>query len=41
VPLPELFRTAIAWQQFLYGLSLILLMVFLPRGLVGLLRRLK
>jgi branched-chain amino acid transport system permease protein len=41
VPLPELFRTAIAWQQFLYGLSLIVLMVFLPRGLSGLLRRWK
>lgn len=41
VPLPELFRTAVAWQQFLYGLSLLLLMLFLPRGLAGLLRRLK
>ena len=41
VPLPELFRTAIAWQQLLYGLSLIALMVFLPRGLAGLIRRWK
>lgn len=41
VPLPELFRTALAWQQFLYGVSLLLLMVFLPKGLAGLARRLK
>ncbi len=41
IPLPELFRTAVAWQQFLYGLSLLILMIFLPRGLAGLSRRRK
>lgn len=41
VPLPELFRAAIAWQLLLYGLSLLALMLFMPRGLSGLLRRWK
>ncbi|MGI6856114.1 branched-chain amino acid ABC transporter permease [Mesorhizobium sp. 1B3] len=41
VPLPELFRTAIAYQQFLYGVSLLLLMMFLSQGLTGVLRRKK
>ncbi|MFT4115261.1 branched-chain amino acid ABC transporter permease [Bradyrhizobium sp.] len=39
VPLPELFRSALLYQQLLYGLSLLLLMLFLPRGLAGLLRK--
>ncbi|MFV0243611.1 MAG: branched-chain amino acid ABC transporter permease [Qingshengfaniella sp.] len=41
VPLPELFRSLVAWQEFLYGLSLLLLMLFMPKGLTGLLRRRK
>lgn len=41
VPLPELFRSAVLYQQLLYGLSLLLLMMFLPQGLAGLLRRLR
>ncbi|MGQ3213468.1 MAG: branched-chain amino acid ABC transporter permease [Shinella sp.] len=41
VPLPELFRSAITYQQLLYGVSLLLLMLFLPQGLTGLLRRKK
>ncbi|MGV0878916.1 branched-chain amino acid ABC transporter permease [Martelella sp. FLE1502] len=41
VPLPELFRSLIAWQEFLYGISLLLLMLFMPKGLTGLLRRRK
>lgn len=38
VPLPELFRSFIAWQIFLYGVSLLLLMLFLPKGIAGLFR---
>lgn len=38
VPLPELFRGFIAWQLFLYGISLLLLMLFLPKGLTSLFR---
>ncbi|WP_113910553.1 branched-chain amino acid ABC transporter permease [Roseovarius dicentrarchi] len=41
VPLPELFRSAITYQQFLYGISLLLLMLFMPQGIAGLLRRKK
>lgn len=37
VPLPELFRDAAIYQSLFYGLSLLLLMLFLPRGLIGLL----
>ncbi|GGC65431.1 branched-chain amino acid ABC transporter permease [Chelatococcus reniformis] len=37
VPLPELFRASVRYQQLLYGLSLLALMLFLPRGLGGLL----
>lgn len=39
VPLPELFRDYIAWQQFLYGVSLLILMIFLPKGILGFQRR--
>jgi branched-chain amino acid transport system permease protein len=37
VPLPEFFRSALLYQQLFYGLSLLALMLFLPRGLLGLL----
>lgn len=37
VPLPELFRDAAVYQSLLYGVALLLLMLFLPRGLIGLL----
>ncbi|TDR85267.1 branched-chain amino acid ABC transporter permease [Enterovirga rhinocerotis] len=36
VPLPELFRSALLYQQLFYGLSLLALMLFMPRGLGGL-----
>jgi len=39
VPLPELFRSAVLYQQLLYGLSLLLLVLFLPQGLGSILRR--
>ncbi|MGF7177222.1 branched-chain amino acid ABC transporter permease [Azospirillum doebereinerae] len=38
VPLPELFRDAIAYQRLFYGLALMALLLFLPRGLLGVLR---
>lgn len=41
VPLPELFRSAVLYQQLLYGLALLALMLFFPQGLGGLLRRRK
>ena len=34
-PLPELFRSAIETQSILYGITLILVLKFLPGGLVG------
>lgn len=34
-PLPELFRSAIETQNILYGITLILVLKFLPMGLVG------
>ena len=34
-PLPELFRSAIETQNILYGITLILVLKFLPGGLVG------
>jgi branched-chain amino acid transport system permease protein len=34
-PLPELFRSAIETQNILYGITLILVLRFLPRGLVS------
>ncbi|MDR3468476.1 MAG: branched-chain amino acid ABC transporter permease [Xanthobacteraceae bacterium] len=37
VPLPELFRGAVAYQSLFYGLSLLALTLFLPRGALGLL----
>lgn len=37
VPLPELFRDAAIYQSLFYGVALLLLMLFLPRGLIGLL----
>jgi len=41
VPLPELFRSAVLYQQLLYGLSLLLLMLFLPQGIGGFFRRIR
>lgn len=35
-PLPELFRSAIETQNIMYGITLILVLKFLPMGLVGL-----
>lgn len=35
-PLPELFRSAIETQNIMYGITLILVLKFLPKGLVGL-----
>jgi branched-chain amino acid transport system permease protein len=37
VPLPELFRDAVVYQNLFYGLALLALTLFLPRGLFGLL----
>jgi branched-chain amino acid transport system permease protein len=37
VPLPELFRDAVVYQNLFYGLALLTLTLFLPRGLFGLL----
>lgn len=37
VPLPELFRDAVIYQSLFYGLTLLALTLFLPRGLIGLL----
>ncbi len=37
VPLPELFRDAVAFQRLYFGLTLLALMLFLPGGLGGLL----
>ena len=34
-PLPELFRSAIETQNIMYGVTLILVLKFLPMGLVG------
>lgn len=39
VPLPELFRSAVEYQRVLYGLTLILIVCFLPQGIVGALSR--
>ncbi|MFG1372268.1 branched-chain amino acid ABC transporter permease [Xanthobacter oligotrophicus] len=39
VPLPELFRSAVLYQQLLNGLALLGLMVFFRHGLAGLVRR--
>lgn len=36
VPLPELFRDAAIYQSLFYGLALLVLVMFLPRGLIGL-----
>jgi branched-chain amino acid transport system permease protein len=40
--LPEVMRTAmrsvLVWQEFVYGVILILAMMFMPRGLWGLVR---
>ncbi len=38
-PLPELFRSAIETQNIMYGVTLILVLRFLPTGLVGIGRR--
>ncbi len=35
VPLPELFRGTVVYLQLLYGLTLLLLMLFLPKGLAS------
>ncbi len=35
VPLPEFFRAAVEYQRVLYGLTLILIVCFLPEGIVG------
>jgi branched-chain amino acid transport system permease protein len=35
VPLPELFRAAVEYQRALYGLTLILIVCFLPEGIAG------
>lgn len=35
VPLPELFRSAVEYQRALYGLTLILMVFFLPEGIAG------
>lgn len=40
-PLPELFRSAIETQNILYGITLILVLKFLPMGLVGIGARLR
>ncbi len=40
-PLPELFRSAIETQNILYGITLILVLKFLPMGLVGIAARLR
>lgn len=37
VPMPELLRDAAIYQSLFYGIALLLLMLFLPRGLLGLL----
>lgn len=39
-PLPELFRSAIETQNIMYGITLILVLKFLPMGLVGIGRKL-
>ncbi len=36
VPLPELFRSAVEYQRALYGITLILIVCFLPDGIAGL-----
>lgn len=40
-PLPELFRSAIETQNIMYGITLILVLKFLPMGLVGIGARLR
>lgn len=40
-PLPELFRSAIETQNILYGITLILVLKFLPGGLVGIAAKLR
>lgn len=40
-PLPELFRSAIETQNILYGITLILVLKFLPGGLVGIATKLR
>jgi branched-chain amino acid transport system permease protein len=36
VPLPEFFRGTVVYLQLFYGITLVLLMVFLPKGITGL-----
>lgn len=38
VPLPELLRGLQQYQRLIYGLTLILLLLFMPRGLAALAR---
>lgn len=40
-PLPELFRSAIETQNIMYGITLILVLKFLPMGLVGIAAKLR
>jgi branched-chain amino acid transport system permease protein len=39
VSLPEMFRSLVLYQQLLYGLSLLALIMFMPRGIGALLQR--
>lgn len=41
IPLLELSKSLLEWRQILYGLLMILIMIFYPRGLAGLLTDLK
>ena len=39
IPLPELLRDLQQYQRLIYGLTLILLLLFMPQGLAGLWRK--
>lgn len=41
VPLPEFFRAAVEYQRALYGVTLILIVCFLPEGIAGAVARLR
>ncbi len=41
VPLPEFFRSAVEYQRALYGLTLIVIIRFLPNGISGLFKAIK
>jgi branched-chain amino acid transport system permease protein len=39
IPLPELLRDLLQYQRLIYGLTLVLLLLFMPQGLAGVWRK--